>query len=263
MKNLLKGFVMSASMFSVIPLPASMWNDKSMPYVMPFFPFVGVMIGGLWYLAVYILTRLTPMYIYASFLSAALIAICPFFLSGFIHADGLLDTADAVFSRRSRDEKIRILKDPHMGAFAAFALCVLMLLSFCAVMDIQSNLRDIPLTFVLLPVMSRCVAGLALLKLKSLSETGFAASFKAGTSAGHSAAIIAVMIVCVAAAFALGGTTFIPILATVLMGVITAAFLYRQFGGISGDICGAIITVSELAGLVCMAVCINLSGVNL
>jgi len=260
MKDILLGFVMSVGMFSVIPAPASAWNDKSMPYTIPFFPLVGVLIGGLWHLVISALTRFTPAYIYASFLCAAVIALCPFFLSGFIHADGFLDTADAVFSRRERQEKIRILKDPHMGAFAAVSLCVLVLLHFCAVMDLLPGLGAPAPVFILLPVVSRCVSGLALMTLKPLSETGFAASFKKGTGAGHIAFVAVTAGICFIVAFISGGLAcFIPVLTAVIFGVLTAIYLYRQFGGVSGDLCGAIVVIGELAGVVCAALYRNFS----
>lgn len=36
-------------------------------------------------------------------------------ITGGIHLDGFCDTADALYSRRPQEEKLRILKDPNCG----------------------------------------------------------------------------------------------------------------------------------------------------
>ena len=255
MKKLVKGFVMSASMFSIIPLPASFWNDESMPYVVPFFPVVGAGIGGLWYAFIYLLTTLTDSYIKASFLTAAGIMLFPFLLSGFIHTDGFLDTADAVFSRRSKEEKLKILKDPNVGAFAAISLVVLMLVSFCAVFDSLPYLHEPSPVFIFLPVISRCVSGYALLVLKPVSENGYASMFKNGTGARHRTVVLIIAVAALILSFASGGIkTMAVVLAAAVSGVVSVIFLSKQFGGITGDLCGAAVTFAELAGIVCFAI---------
>ncbi|WP_126193921.1 adenosylcobinamide-GDP ribazoletransferase, partial [Thermus scotoductus] len=51
-------------------------------------------------------------------LLAALLLACLLLLTGFLHLDGLLDAADALLGSRPRAERLRILKDPHLGPFA-------------------------------------------------------------------------------------------------------------------------------------------------
>jgi len=245
---------MSASMFTVIPLPASCWDDNGAPLVIPFFPFVGAVIGGLWYALAYVLTSLTGAHIKASFLTAAAVTLCPLFLSGFIHTDGFLDTADAVFSRRGRDEKLRILKDPNVGAFAAASLGVLLLVSFCAVFDGMPYLCGPPPVLIFLPVISRCAGGMFLLAAKPLSETGYAALFKRGTGARHMLPLVAAAAACFILICMLRGAAGVVVLAAAACsGAAASVFLYGQFGGVSGDVCGAVVTVAELAGLVAYA----------
>ena len=45
-------------------------------------------------------------------------AVAMLLVNGGIHMDGFMDTIDALSSHKSRDDKIRILDDPHTGAFA-------------------------------------------------------------------------------------------------------------------------------------------------
>ena len=255
MKKLFKGFAMSLSMFSIFPLPKpdKFWSDGATPFVVPFFPLVGAAIGGVWSFFVWLSASAYPGARPPLVIIAA-IALVPFFLSGFIHTDGFLDTADAFFSRRPREEKIKILKDPNVGAFAAISLCVLFLFSFAAMYDGFLNISERRVLLILLPVVSRCAAGGALLIFKPISETGFAATFRKGTGAPHFAALIVIFAVCAALAFIFGEASgLVVIIVSATAGIIAAAFLNRQFGGISGDLCGAAVTVSELAGLVCLS----------
>ena len=55
MKKYFRAFMMSLTMFSVIPMPFHMWDEESRPLMTLFLPFVGTVIGALWALAAYLL----------------------------------------------------------------------------------------------------------------------------------------------------------------------------------------------------------------
>jgi Cobalamin-5-phosphate synthase len=247
--SLIKGFIMSLGMFSVIPVPRNSWNDKYMPIVIPNLPLVGALIGLIWYGAAYALSVLSaPLMIQ----SAALLFI-PFIPNGFIHTDGYMDTADAVFSRRDLEEKKRILKDPHVGAFAVIALVGLFIFQFSAVYTIIEAQKRL-LIFVFIPVISRCVAGAVMLNLKPVFETGYNAVFRTGTKPRHTVFICVLALICLITAGFMLGFEMLPLLVEVLVGIMAAIYLYKQFQGISGDLSGCIITVCELSALLCMAI---------
>jgi len=258
MKRFFKGFLMSLSMFSVFPVPRveKFWDDTAMPLVIPFFPLIGALVGGVWFFSASLAARFFSNG--ESMVAACLCMLAPFIVSGFIHTDGFTDTADAVFSRRGREEKIKILKDPNVGAFGAVSLCVLFLASFCAVRDVLQSAVS-PIFLIYLPVVSRCAAGGALLMFKPFSETGFAASFKRGVGKAGGFWTAFLFSACLIAVVFLNGLPYAaPLLAAGLTGLITAGLLVKSFGGISGDLCGAAVTVTELAGLLFYALTINL-----
>ena len=41
-----------------------------------------------------------------------------------------MDVCDALLSRRDKQEKLRILKDPHTGAFAVISVVMLFIVNF-------------------------------------------------------------------------------------------------------------------------------------
>jgi len=236
-------------MYSIIPVPKKSWNEKYMPIVLPALPVVGVLLGIIWFgLSLLIISLPVPLMIKSS-----IILLIPFILSGFLHLDGYMDTADAVFSRRSIDEKKRILKDPHTGAFAVIAVAGLFIFQFSAVYSIIEEQRNL-LILVFVPVISRCIASIAALRLKSAFDTGYGASFKRGTKPGHGIFVCLLTLLVFTASWFLFGFAALPLLGGVFAGVLTAWYLYKQFQGISGDLCGCIITVCELTALLCIAI---------
>jgi adenosylcobinamide-GDP ribazoletransferase len=54
-------------------------------------------------------------------LRAFLILLAWVLLTGALHLDGLCDLADGLFGGRSPEERLRILKDPHLGVFGLTA----------------------------------------------------------------------------------------------------------------------------------------------
>ena len=93
---------------------------------MVFFPLVGLLCGvGLW--LVWLVCGLLHV---SSVLFGGLAVASGVLITGGIHLDGFCDTADALYSRRPQEEKLRILKDPNCGPFAVFSVILVLLVSF-------------------------------------------------------------------------------------------------------------------------------------
>lgn len=249
MKQLLNGFVMSLTMFSIIPM-TQRWDDKASCIVIPSFPLVGTIIGGLWYgLSLFLTSLEIPL-----MLSTALLLLFPLMMSGFIHIDGYMDTSDAMFSRVELAKKRAILKDSHVGAFAVIMLGCYFILGFSSVYGMLE--RNVPtLAFLLIPILSRSLAGTALLNIKPISKTGFGATFRQNTRHVHTGVVVCFGIACLVVGYLLGGlTVLLPLSALLLGGLLSTVYIVKQLDGISGDLCGFIITVSELCALLALAV---------
>ena len=125
MKLVLTAFFMAWGMFWMIPCPVKWWDERARVGMLLFLPMIGAMIGLVWALCVYVAERFIP-----GKIAAALLAVTPYILSGFIHLDGYMDCADAVLSRRDLETRRKILKDSHIGSFAAVALVTLFLTEY-------------------------------------------------------------------------------------------------------------------------------------
>ena len=138
----MKALMIAFSMYSRIPMPAGLWEEKDRKRAMCFFPLIGAVVGALFYGAF----RLLEYKGAGTVLSAAILTAVPFFVTGGIHMDGFLAAAAgfilsralsgfgaAVFPEaRAHGMLSDFMKDVHkkqvavvMAAFGAFAACLM------------------------------------------------------------------------------------------------------------------------------------------
>ncbi len=250
MKRMFKALSMSISMFSIFPVFKNIWDDEAMNLVMLCLPIVGAIIGICSYFIFLILNIINI----PSLIKTVIIMLCPLIMSGFIHLDGYMDTSDAVLSRRSIDEKRRILKDPLVGAFGVIAFGIFLLLEFSSVHTLVLKSNDFKF-LIFLPIVSRSVTGIFLLNMKPISNKGYGSSFKKNTNRNHTIILLAFIILSfLIGIFLIGVKGLIISIITIVSAIISAFYLYKQLDGISGDLCGFIITISELFGYIFMAI---------
>lgn len=241
MREVFAAFEMSASMFTILPLPCARWDEKLRPLATALLPAVGLGIGLAWRLLAALGGKLP------AHLAGALIAAAPWLLTGFIHLDGFLDASDALLSWRPQEERRRILKDVHVGAFAAVSLVILALFQFAAAMELK---RVGALVF--LPVLSRCGSARCALKLTPLDQSEYAGMNGAERllRIPDTFALLSMILLVV-----LYGWPGLIAGASVLAGYAAAIMIsVRSLGGFSGDLAGYALTVSELCGMLALAI---------
>ena len=241
---------MSLGMFCAIPLPVHLWDDGSVNLMLAFFPLIGAFIGALWWGAAELLV-LSGIH---TILISAVVAVFPFLVTGFLHLDGYMDTNDAVLSRRPLEDKLRILKDPHTGAFSVIMIAVLFLLQFAAVYAVAEAGKYLSL-LVVIPIVSRCASAVSVLCLKPIPQSGYAAMFRQNTGIQHKIFVIITAAAAAALSLLFAGIYGLIVAAAVIAGYIgAAAYAYRDLKGISGDSAGYSLVISELCGLFALAV---------
>lgn len=231
---------MCLGMFTSIPCPYRPWDEDARDWMLVTLPLVGLVIGLLWLLFGWIGTRLLPG------ISGAILAALPWLLTGFIHLDGYMDTCDAMLSWRPLEKRLEILKDSHTGAYAVVGLGLLMLFSHDAARGI-ADLR--PLLFI--PVVSRCGSAFSVLTLKPIGHSQYA------EMKGQNPERLAVLVIWLAAVIACALWLGRPALALLIETAAYAAamtWVYRTLQGVSGDVAGFALTVSECAALIAMTV---------
>ena len=173
MKKFYHSFLIAFSMYSKIPMPQCEWNEENMAYAMCFFPWIGVAIGGVTWLWGMFGTYLGL----SSAFYTVILTLIPWFLTGGIHLDGLLDTADAMSSWQERERRLEILKDSNSGAFAVITCVVYFMFYYGVYSQISARaLAMIPFTFCL----SRTLSGLAIVTFPKAKKTGSVSAMARG-----------------------------------------------------------------------------------
>jgi len=242
MKTLWRSFVLATSMYSKLPTPKTEWSDRSMAYVFCFFPWIGLVIGGLEYLWI----RLSQTLQFGDLLFAAVSVLIPIAITGGIHLDGLCDTCDALGSHQSRERKLEILKDTHTGAFALIGLGCWLLLDTALWADV------VPVSALLLiPVLSRTLSGLCAVTMKNARGTGLLASFSQASDLRCNRIILVLWLAAVSLALVL--LQGLPVLIGAGLSLLYYMYLSKkEFGGITGDLAGWFVQICELVCLACM-----------
>ncbi len=243
--NILKNMAVAFSMYSNIPVPSFEWTKDNMKYSMCFFPIVGAVVGAVM-IGVFYLLNLAG---FGSTFNGAVLAVVPILVTGGIHVDGFLDTADAISSWQPTEKRVQILKDTHTGAFAIiFGICYFILdFGFKSELSWKS-LLVIACGYVL----SRSLSGISVVSFKLMSKSGLAATF---SDMAQKTVVRAVCII-----FALISAGLMIFISPVVGGCAIAGALiafvyyrfmaYKNFEGINGDLAGFFVQVCEL--LICL-----------
>jgi len=214
----------------------TVWTAEDFGRSTRFFPLVGLVLGICYALAAWILVSVLGM----RALTAALLLILPLLLTGGLHADGFMDTADGVFSGRERERKLEIMKDSRVGSFGVVAFVLLMFLQFALLLDMSPPLL-VPVFFVM-PIIGRMAMVLAVSCFPYARADGMGKTFADMADRGT-----------VAIAAVTTSVLVIPIglLATLalVLGIVFALLFCRWMtailGGVTGDVYGAATVLTE------------------
>lgn len=241
--------IIAFAMYSKIPMPKAGWEKENMRYALCFFPWVGAVVGGCFYLwGIY--GRAIPV---GTQLYAVILTVIPILVTGGIHMDGFLDTMDALSSWQTKERRLEILKDSHAGAFAVIGGCMYFLLYYGLVSELETeNISIVSLGF----FFSRCLSGYGVTVFPCAKESGLAAAFADGADKKRAGNILLLeTAVCIAGLLwnnAYAGGVVVMVSFLVFFGYYRMS--QEKFGGITGDLAGWFLQVCELLLLAAVVV---------
>lgn len=239
----MQSLIIAFSMYSRIPMPKCEWSERGMRYSMCFFPLVGAVLGVCAAGVYYGLGALG----FGGISRALILAVVPILVTGGIHMDGYLDTVDAKSSWKSTEEKLLILKDPHMGAFACIYGIVYLFLT--AAFWAEAGTGEI-LSIAIGYIFSRILSALSVVTFRKAKKEGMAAASANASSGSVRWILILEMAACAAAM-----TAVCPRYGLTSLAVGFCCFGWyhhmacKSFGGITGDLAGYFLQVCELGVL--------------
>ena len=266
--RILKIFCMAFSTYSRIPMPQVKWEEKNADYVICFYPLVGLVVGiseAAWLKVAWMKE--------ISFVVTALIMIAiPILLTGGIHLDGLIDTADARHSYLPKEEKLRILKDPHVGAFGVIRLLLYLILVLAglqlvtgrtaadALTERSSARLSVTVFTVLIPFWSRIMCAYTSVWFPKAKRDGMLQSVTGGKRKIQTAILSVWAVLCVAIPFLLlpypmeWARLAILIVADLVLIAWYHRMAIKEFGGVTGDLAGWLLCMLEAVGVMILVI---------
>lgn len=133
--KLLTRLVLMLQFFTRIPIKVQIpCNSQDFGKGLVLAPFVGLVIGAILAGAAYGLGFLFP-----KLVVTALVIVLYVLLTGGLHLDGLGDTFDGIFSNRSGDRILEIMRDSRVGTNAVLAVVCVLLLDFTALAQMDGS----------------------------------------------------------------------------------------------------------------------------
>jgi adenosylcobinamide-GDP ribazoletransferase len=233
----MKTLIAAIGLLTRIPVPAAP-DPETAGRSMRWFPLVGAAIGGIYAVVAWLAAPHLP-----ATVVAVIVVIGEAMLTGALHMDGLADTADGFGGGKSREDILRIMRDPAIGSYGAVAIALLIAFKIVVLSVLLDRRAALPY-LVLAPVLGRWTAAPLSRFLPyappAKSAPAFVGTLELVWATILTAAIVPALgvhrtLVCWAAVAVVTGT----------FGV----FCYRKIGGITGDTLGAAIEISECAVL--------------
>ncbi len=242
MGDIVSGLLVAFGLYSALPLPQIEWKKNTMRFALGFLPLIGVIVGlcqlgWLW---------LAQRWQLSGMLYAAVAALLPIVLTGGIHLDGFADTCDALCSYGDREKRLAILKDPHIGAFGVMWLAALFVLQTGLFVQLYETPRAASMLLAGY-ALARALGGGMIVTQRCAKQSGLARMFADNADKKPVARAMYVWMAVCAAVLLLTGRVFgLAAVACVLIFYIWYIRKCRKnFGGITGDLCGMCITVCE------------------
>jgi adenosylcobinamide-GDP ribazoletransferase len=210
-----------------------------------YFPAIGALIGFAAGVACLVTAAVTTPLLGAA-VAVAVLAL----MTGALHLDGLADSIDGLMTHGDAARRLEVMRDPRLGSYGVTAIAVVLLLEVAAIAS-MSPVRAL---------VGLVIAG-ALSRLATLAVITFVPYVRpvglgvAAWDARHRGLDLAVGAASAAVVCALDWRRALVALPLVALAAVSlAAVARRRVGGATGDICGAVAELCQLAVLLVFAV---------
>lgn len=217
-----------------------------------FFPAVGWMFSGLWLGIAWLTREVGLAQGTGALLAGAIAVVASGMLSGLMHWDGIADCADGIGVRGDATRRLEVLRSSTVGAFGVTAIVFVALLQVIAFSVILES--GVWWGLAAAPVLGRAGATLAAGLREPARRDGLGARYSARMSVPE--LLVATLPVLPLLGWRPESHTALTVataLGLLLAFVVPGPFV-RRFGGVTGDVLGATIILTETAVLVAAAV---------
>lgn len=233
----MKSFSIALQFLSRIHIATqTVWSNEDFGRSVIWFPCIGTIIG-IFLALVYTLAS----YVFAPLYTAIIVVAAWVYITGGLHVDGYMDTADGILSGRSRERMLEILKDSRVGASGVMAFVFLVLLKIAFIANLPAPYAVSLL--ISIPTAARLGALVSIFAFPYARDQGLGKAFVAYQPKyvlwkGGALALLPIVYV--------GPVHLIILGMGLLVSLVTNMRICRYLGGVTGDTYGAVIEGSEL-----------------
>jgi adenosylcobinamide-GDP ribazoletransferase len=219
------------------------WSSQGLGRSVKYFPVVGAILGAILSSSYYLLAIYLPLlgvHVPQHVLIVALVII-EVIITGGLHCDGFMDTMDGIFSGRSRERMLEIMKDSRVGANGVMSFCLLILLKWGIIVDLP--FRALPVALFIMPILGRfaMVIVIKLFPYARLEGMGKALVDYAGRFSLYYAAAITLLLM-----LPFGRQAVFSMMVAGVFAIMFGRYVTVILGGLTGDVYGATTEMTEI-----------------
>jgi adenosylcobinamide-GDP ribazoletransferase len=243
MRRLTEELLVAFQFLTRLPISRVPYQPDSLSRSAKFFPVVGLVIG----LGTSLLQRILTPHLDRALVALLLLTFLVL-ITGGLHEDALADSADAFGGGWNREQVLTILRDSRIGSFGALALVLSLLARFLLLSILPLNRfmtlvvsahvlcrwTTLPLSYFLRPAREREGQGARM--AQKISPTSL---------------LVGTLLTFAIVFYLMRSEFWIPIVAALVITVLSGLYYFRRIGGITGDCFGATNQLTEIAVYFC------------
>lgn len=231
----------------------TVWTEESFGNSVKYFPLVGAVLGICYAALLFLLNFLTDARL--PIFTGAVGFFLTVVLTGGIHCDGLMDTADGIFSGRERAKMLEIMKDSRAGAFGVVALVTVAALQISATAELVKNSPIVFCTAIFAaPIIGRLAMVFVIAFFPYARPEGIGKAFSKYATPKIFLVALAETILLLVPLIFFGVEIFCAAIISVAAAIIFARhfgkYVTLKIGGVTGDIYGAAEMLAEVLVLI-------------
>jgi adenosylcobinamide-GDP ribazoletransferase len=240
-----RGVLVATAFLTRVPVPV-VADAVDVGRAARWFPLIGGLLGGATALIAWTMTAVMD---FPAALTATLVVGLGAWATGAIHLDGLADTVDGFGGGQDREGVLRIMRDPLIGSYGAAGLVFVIGVKVTAIAALLDRGAALPFV-VAAPAISRwTISALAAWLPYARTEGGL------GQAVTHERDTIGLVVATAVTALIAIGALRVDALIVWAFAALTAVWIARtarrRIGGVTGDVFGASVELTETSVLLC------------
>lgn len=236
----MKEFRTALSFFTRIPVGNLKFTDGLFEKSFKWTTVVGVVIGAIISIISILLKSQSEL------VKGFILMLSYIIITGALHLDGLSDSSDGIFSGRSKERIIEIMKDSRVGAFGVLSL-IIIIIGYVIFLG-EANF----LMILAFPIVGKTALHIASRSSYYCKEAGMGKAFlkNGGSKACLTVATVVNLLLMIIIGYEKEYMLIVAMIITYIIGFFIIKSIEKKIDGISGDILGFIAEISQIIFLI-------------